>query len=93
MKWITRARPKTDRIACPWLIERFIDSEAQFIFLPADQVIEAARIDLYARSFDAPGAYYTHDGSLCTFEVRSDERAPGPGHSPAPTVVSIAGPA
>jgi len=69
MKWITRARPKTDRIACPWLIGRFIDSEAQFIFLPADQVIEAARIDLYARSFDAPGADYTHDGSLCTFEV------------------------
>ena len=69
MKWITRARPKTDRIACPWLIERFIDSEAAFVFLPADQVIEAARVDHYARSFDAPGADYTHDGSLCTFEV------------------------
>ena len=68
MKWITRARPKTDRIACPWLIKRFIDVDAEFLFVPKDQLLEAAgRED--AISFDAPGARYTHDGNLCTFEV------------------------
>ena len=69
MKWITRARPKTDRIACPWLIRGFIDPEAEIVFLPAEDVVEAARADPDARSFDASGADYTHDGPLCTFEV------------------------
>lgn len=69
MRWITRARPKTDRIACPWLIRAFIDPDAQIEFLSAEQVVDAARADPQARSFDAPGADYTHDGSLCTFEV------------------------
>ena len=69
MKWITRARPKTDRIACPWLIRGFIVPEAEIVFLPAEDVIEAARADPDARSFDASGADYTHDGPLCTFEV------------------------
>ena len=58
MKWITRERPKTDRIACPWLIKRFIDHEAEIIFVPADQVLfEAER--LKATPFDAPCATYT----------------------------------
>jgi hypothetical protein len=68
MKWVTRARPKTDRIACPWLIRRFIDPEAQFDFVPADDVISYAERE-NATSFDAPGATYTHRGNLCTFEV------------------------
>ena len=68
MKWITRTRPKTDRIACPWLIKRFIDPDAEFVFAPADSVLEAAERE-EAISFDAPGARYTHDGNLCTFEV------------------------
>jgi hypothetical protein len=72
MKWVTRARPKTDRIACPWLIRRFIDPDAQILFVPADQVLEtAAREGGY--SFDATDATYTHrrtpEGELCTFEV------------------------
>ena len=68
MKWITRARPKTDRIACPWLITKFIDPEAQILYVPAAQVLEvAARED--AISFDAPGPRYTHRGGRCTFEV------------------------
>ena len=68
MKWITRARPKTDRIACPWLISRFIDPGAEILYVPADQVLqEAQRQD--AISFDAPGARYTHRGGKCTFEV------------------------
>jgi hypothetical protein len=69
MKWITRARPKTDRIACPWLIRKFIDQQAEIVFLPSEQVLEAADADPDARSFDASGADYTHDGPLCTFEV------------------------
>jgi len=68
MKWMTRARPKTDRIACPWLIRRFIDPEAEFVFVPPSELIEAAERE-GAISFDAPGARYTHDGKLCTFEV------------------------
>jgi hypothetical protein len=68
MKWITRARPKTDRIACPWLIRRFIDPDAEFMYVPKDQVLDVARRE-GATSFDAPGADYTHRGTMCTFEV------------------------
>jgi hypothetical protein len=68
MKWITRARPKTDRIACPWLIARFIDPAAEFLYVPAGDVLgEAQRLD--AVSFDAPGARYDHRDGKCTFEV------------------------
>lgn len=68
MKWITRARPKTDRIACPWLIARFIDPAAEIIYVPANQLLdEAQRRDAF--SFDAPGARYTHRDGKCTFEV------------------------
>jgi len=72
MKWVTRERPKTDRIACPWLIAKFIDPEAQFLYVPADQVLEvAARED--AISYDAPDARFTHRDGLCTFEVLAEE--------------------
>ena len=68
MKWITRARPKTDRIACPWLISKFIDPAAEILYVPAGRVLdEAQRQD--AISFDAPGARYTHRDGKCTFEV------------------------
>ena len=68
MKWITRARPKTDRIACPWLITKFIDPTAEILYVPAAQVLDAAgRED--AISFDTPGARYDHRGGRCTFEV------------------------
>jgi hypothetical protein len=74
MKWITRARPKTDRIACPWLIRRFIDPDAEFVFVPAEHVLTVAA-DHNGHSFDAPGATYTHQpapdgsGERCTFET------------------------
>ena len=68
MKWVTRARPKTDRIACPWLIRRFIDSEAEFLFAPASDVLTVAERE-GAVSFDAPGARYTHRDDMCSFEV------------------------
>jgi hypothetical protein len=77
MKWITRARPKTDRIACPWLIRRFIDPDAEIVYVPADQVLTAAT-EHGAHSFDAPGAEYTHQpspdgtGEWCTFETLID---------------------
>lgn len=68
MKWVTRARPKTDRIACPWLIRRFIDAEAEILYVvPEDVLIVAA--SQQARSFDAPGAEFTHRDGLCSFEV------------------------
>jgi hypothetical protein len=61
MKWITRARPKTDRIACPWLIRRFIDPDAEIIYVPADQVLSTAA-EMGGHSFDAPGAEFHHRG-------------------------------
>ncbi len=72
MKWVTRERPKTDRIACPWLIRRFIDPDAEIRYVPADQVLAVAEIEA-ARSFDAPGAEFTHRDGQCTFEVLLDE--------------------
>jgi hypothetical protein len=71
MRWVTRARPKTDRIACPWLVRRFIDPTAEILYVPADQVLEVAERE-GARSFDAPGAEFTHQGNQCTFEVLID---------------------
>lgn len=68
MKWVTRAGAKTDRVACPWLIRRFIDQDAEFVFVPKEQVLETAKT-LSGKSFDAPGADYTHRGNQCTFEV------------------------
>lgn len=79
MKWVTRAGAKTDRVACPWLIKKFIDPEAQFVFVPKDQVLGVARRE-GGKSFDSPGADYTHRGNMCSFEVlieeyRLDDRA------------------
>jgi hypothetical protein len=72
MKWVTRERPKTDRIACPWLIRRFIDPAAEILYVPADQVLEVAG-GREVRSFDAPDAEFTHRGGRCTFEVLIDQ--------------------
>ncbi|MBF0182515.1 MAG: chromate resistance protein [Magnetococcales bacterium] len=68
MKWITRSHVHVDRVACPWLISRFIDSRAEFLFVPKSQVLEVAARE-GAISFDSPGAQYDHDGDLCTFDV------------------------
>ena len=72
MKWVTRARPKTDRIACPWLIRRCIDPEAEILYVPAGEVLDVAARE-NARSFDAPGADYEHREGRCTFEVLIDD--------------------
>ncbi|HEY8200396.1 MAG TPA: chromate resistance protein ChrB domain-containing protein, partial [Actinomycetota bacterium] len=68
MKWVTRARPKTDRIACPWLIRRFIDPGAEALYVAADEVLAVAEAT-GAHSFDCPGATYAHRDGKCTFEV------------------------
>src|SRR4051794_28623316 len=68
MRWITRARPKIDRVACPWLIARFIDREAEFIFaLPAEVIRRAA--ELNAIPFDVDGVELSHVGPLCSFDA------------------------
>ena len=67
MQWITRERPKIDRIACPWLIKKFVDAAAVFIYVPYDQVLaEAAKRQ--AIPFDIPGVEYTHYKDQCTFD-------------------------
>src|SRR5450631_1098958 len=67
MKWITRERPKIDRIACPWLIKRFIDENAEIIYTPFDQVLKQAK-KLNAIPFDIPDVEFTHYGKECTFD-------------------------
>ena len=71
-KWVTRARPKTDRIACPWLIRRFIDPDAEILYVPTDEVLAVAETT-GAHGFDTPGAEFHHRGNKCTFEVLIDE--------------------
>jgi len=67
MKWITRERPKIDRIACPWLIRNFVDKDARFIYTPKEQVFDKAK-ELDAIPYDIPGAEYSHYGEDCTFD-------------------------
>jgi len=68
MKWVTREHPHTDRVACPWLILRFIDAEAEILYVPRDEVLAIAERE-GAHSFDAPGAEYTHRDGMCSFET------------------------
>jgi hypothetical protein len=68
MQWITRERPKIDRIACPWLIARFIDKEAEFVYIPAEDVFRRAE-QTGATPYDIPGAELSHVGDLCSFDA------------------------
>ena len=72
MKWVTREHPKTDRIACPWLIRKFIDPDAEIVYVSHDEVLEYAGRE-GATSFDAPGAKYTHRDGKCSFETLIEE--------------------
>ncbi len=67
MKWITRERPKIDRIACPWLIKNFVDPEAEFLYVPKEEVFAQGE-KLGAIPYDIPGAEYSHYGEACTFD-------------------------
>ena len=71
MKWVTREGAKTDRVACPWLIRKFIDPTAEFLFVPKEQVLAVATRE-GGKSFDCPGADYTHKDGKCSFEALVD---------------------
>ena len=68
MKWVTRERPKIDRIACPWLIVRFIDPDPEFLYVPANEVLAVAA-EQDAIPYDIPGVELTHVGELCSFDA------------------------
>jgi rhodanese-related sulfurtransferase len=67
-RWVTRERPKIDRIACPWLVGRFIDPDAEFLYVPAKQVMAAAK-ERDAVPYDVADVHFTHDGDLCSFDA------------------------
>ena len=68
MKWVTRERPKIDRLACPWLIRRFIDPDGEILYVTAGEVLQVAR-EQDAIPFDVPGVKLTHEGPLCSFDA------------------------
>jgi len=68
MKWITRERPKIDRIACPWLITKFIDKEPEFLYVPSGDVLQIAK-ETGAIPYDIPGVEFSHVGELCSFDA------------------------
>src|SRR5215475_10561029 len=72
MKWITRERAKVDRIACPWLISRFIDPQPEFLYVPADQVLAEAATQK-AIPYDIPNVELGHKGPLCSFDALMDK--------------------
>ena len=76
MQWVTREHPHTDRIACPWLIRKFIDPDAEIVYVARDDVLAYADRE-GAISFDAKDARYTHRDGLCTFEVLIEEHQLG----------------
>src|SRR4029450_6355265 len=68
MKWVTRERPKIDRIACPWLIERFIEKQPEFLYVPPDKVLAPAN-QTGAVPYDIPGVKFSHVGDKCSFDA------------------------
>jgi len=71
-RWVTRHRPKIDRIACPWLIRRFVDPSAEFLFVAPDQVLNVAE-KFDATPFDVENVFWTHRGNTCTFDTMIEE--------------------
>jgi rhodanese-related sulfurtransferase len=67
-RWVTRERPKIDRIACPWLVARFVDPEAEFVYVPPKEVLRSAR-EKQAIPYDVPDVHFSHDGELCSFDT------------------------
>ena len=68
MKWVTRARPKVDRVACPWLIKKFVDPQAEFLYVPPEQVMEVAKRE-DAIPFDVANVELGHHGPKCSFDA------------------------
>ena len=67
-RWVTRERPKIDRIACPWLVKRFVDPEAEFLYVPTPEVKRVA-VEREAIPYDVPGVEFSHEGDLCSFDA------------------------
>jgi rhodanese-related sulfurtransferase len=67
-RWVTRERPKIDRIACPWLVARFVDSEAEFLYVQNKEVLNTAK-EKVATPYDVPDVHFSHDGELCSFDA------------------------
>jgi len=67
-RWVTRARPKIDRIACPWLVRRFIDPRAEFLYVPSAEVLAVAQAK-QAIPYDVPDVQFSHRGELCSFDA------------------------
>lgn len=67
-RWVTRERPKIDRIACPWLIARFVDPDAEFLYVPSREVLGTAK-QKEATPYDVPDVHFSHDGELCSFDA------------------------
>jgi rhodanese-related sulfurtransferase len=67
-RWITRERPKIDRIACPWLIARFVDPEAEFLYVPSKEVLRSGK-EMEAIPYDVPDVHFSHDGDQCSFDA------------------------
>jgi rhodanese-related sulfurtransferase len=67
-RWVTRERPKIDRIACPWLVARFVDGDADFHYVPSKEVLKAAK-ERDAVPYDIPDVHFSHDGELCSFDA------------------------
>ena len=79
MKWVTRSHVHVDRVACPWLITRFVDSDAEFLYVPGSQIAQVAR-ETGAIPFDAPGVELGHHDGRCSFEsiiLKYDLKEPG----------------
>jgi hypothetical protein len=88
MKWVTRERPKIDRVACPWLIKRFVDSTAEFLYVPADEVMETAARES-AIPFDVPDVELGHHGSECSFDAIIRKYDLSDTYGVAPVVLSV----
>lgn len=71
-RWVTRERPKIDRIACPWLVRRFVDARAEFLYVPAGEVLAAAARER-AVPYDVPGVQFSHRGERCSFDAFVDD--------------------
>jgi rhodanese-related sulfurtransferase len=67
-RWVTRERPKIDRIACPWLVKRFVDPQAEFLYVPPQEVLKAAQ-EREAEPYDVPDVAFTHEGERCSFDA------------------------
>lgn len=90
MKWITRERPKIDRVACPWLIARFIDADPEFLFAPPAEVLREAA-ETGAIPYDVEGVELSHDGPLCSFDALLSRYALGGDEALAQLAVIVRG--